>query len=357
MPVAMHVTDGVLDGPVAALFALVAVLGVAVAAARARQDLDDRAAPMLGLVAAFVFATQMLNFPVLPGVSGHVLGGALAAILVGPWAGALCLTIVVVVQALIFADGGLTALGANVTNMALIGPAVGYLVALTLRRLVGRTRFGLVAVAFLAGLAGTIATALGFLLEFGMGADPTIPAETVTMVILFSHVLIGVGEGVVTALTVAAVAAVRPDLVHLLRATRQPASPVSDHATERAEPDSAGPQLTSRRRSRLFYAGFAGLALVLAGLVSYLAVASPDGMETVSLQGCQVVTTESGSELVGSCVAQRESHAVAVATPLADYSPFGDSRLLGVAGALGVLAALASGYGLHVWLRRRPGRS
>lgn len=355
-PVAMHVSDGVLDAPVAALFALVAVLGVVVAATRARRDLDDRAAPMLGLVAAFVFATQMLNFPVLPGVSGHVLGGALAAILVGPWAGALCLTIVVVVQALVFADGGLTALGANVTNMALIGTAAGYLVALTLRSVAGRGRFGLLVVAFLAGLAGTVATASGFLLEFGMGGDPTVPTETVTTMVLVTHVLIGVGEGAVTALTVTAVAAVRPDLVHLLRATGQPASSAPGDAHGVPEQGGTEPRVTNRRRHRLFYAGFAVLALVLAGLVSYLADSSPDGLEAASLEGCQVVPAEAGNELVGNCIA-RSAQAPQAAFLLADYSVHGDTRLLGVAGVLGVLAVLALGYGVHVWLRRRSRRS
>ena len=104
------------------------------ACAAAGRDLDDRLAPMAGLVAAFIFAVQMLNFPVLPGVSGHLLGGALAAILVGPWVGALCVAVVLIVQALVFADGGVTALGLNITNMALVGTAVGYLLIAVLLR-------------------------------------------------------------------------------------------------------------------------------------------------------------------------------------------------------------------------------
>ncbi len=95
-----------------------AIGGIGIALWRARSELDERTAPMAGLVAAFVFALQMVNFPILPGVSGHVLGGALAAILVGPYTGALCISIVLIVQALLFADGGLSALGANITNMA-----------------------------------------------------------------------------------------------------------------------------------------------------------------------------------------------------------------------------------------------
>ena len=111
LTVAMHMSDGLVNAPTAAAFGLVAVLGLAIAASRARADLDERTAPMAGLVTAFVFAVQMINFPILPGASGHLLGGALVAILVGPWVGSLCIAIVLVVQALLFADGGLTALG------------------------------------------------------------------------------------------------------------------------------------------------------------------------------------------------------------------------------------------------------
>ena len=136
----MHMSDGLVNAPTAAAFGLVAVLGLAIAASRARADLDDRTAPMAGLVTAFVFAVQMINFPILPGASGHLLGGALVAILVGPWVGSLCIAIVLVVQALLFADGGLTALGTNITNMALVGVFTGYGVAYALRRVAARSR-------------------------------------------------------------------------------------------------------------------------------------------------------------------------------------------------------------------------
>ena len=110
----------------------------------------------LGLVAAFIFAVQMLNFPVLPGVSGHLLGGALAATLVGPWVGALCVSVVLIVQALIFADGGLSALGLNITNMALLGTAVGYLVVVGLMKLLPRSAFGVGAAVFVASVVSVV---------------------------------------------------------------------------------------------------------------------------------------------------------------------------------------------------------
>ncbi|MFE9749681.1 energy-coupling factor ABC transporter permease [Saccharothrix saharensis] len=220
-PVAMHMSDGLLNAPTSLLFVAVAVAGVGVALVKARGDLDDRTAPMAGLVAAFVFATQMLNFPVLPGVSGHLLGGALAAILVGPWVGALCVTIVLVVQSLFFADGGVTALGANVTNMALVGTAVGYLTAVALRRLAVRNKGGLAAVAFVSALVNTVLAAFGFVLEYAIGGQGGVAFGTVAAAVLGVHVLIGIGEGLITAVTVTAVAAARPDLVHLLRGVPQ----------------------------------------------------------------------------------------------------------------------------------------
>ena len=222
LTVAMHMSDGLVDAPTAAGFALLAAVVLAVAATRARADLDDRTAPMAGLVAAFVFATQMLNFPILPGVSGHLLGGALAAILAGPYVGALCVGIVLVVQALVFADGGLTALGANITNMAVIGTAAGYLVALALRSFATRGRAGLAAVAFTAAFLNTVIASMGFVLQFAIGGDAAFSLGGVAGTMLGLHALIGIGEGIITALTVTAVAAARPDLVHLLRGTARP---------------------------------------------------------------------------------------------------------------------------------------
>lgn len=220
--VAMHMSDGLVNGPTALLFAVVAVIALTVAVLRARADLDDRTAPMAGLVTAFVFAVQMINFPILPGASGHLLGGALVAILVGPWVGIIAISIVLVVQALLFADGGITALGLNITNMAVIGVVVGWLVARSLRRFAVRSRAGLVAVAFVAALLNTVVAAMGFVLEYAIGGAGGATLGTVFALMGGLHVLIGIGEGVITAATVGAVATVRPDLVYLLRGTVPP---------------------------------------------------------------------------------------------------------------------------------------
>lgn len=215
--VAMHMSDGLVNGGTSLLFGAVALVALAAAVTRARADLDDRTAPMAGLVTAFVFAVQMINFPILPGASGHLLGGALVAILVGPWVGTVCISIVLVVQSLLFADGGLTALGMNITNMAVIGVFTGFLVALALRRLATRSRGGLIATAFVAAFVNTVVASLGFVLEYAIGGAGGAGPGTVFGLMVGLHALIGIGEGVITAATVGAVAAIRPDLVYLLR--------------------------------------------------------------------------------------------------------------------------------------------
>lgn len=217
--VAMHMSDGIIDAPTSALFWAVAVVGVGVVIWRARTELTERTAPMAGLVAAFIFAVQMINFPILPGVSGHLLGGGLAAILVGPYTGALCIAIVLTVQALLFADGGLTALGANITNMALVGTAVGYAVAVALRPLLARHGdAGIGILAFVSAWCATVLAASMFVVEYAVGGDAVTSLHAVAAYMFGTHALIGIGEGIITAFTVVAVARARPDLVYLLRA-------------------------------------------------------------------------------------------------------------------------------------------
>ncbi|WP_067510375.1 energy-coupling factor ABC transporter permease [Actinoplanes sp. TFC3] len=221
---AMHIANGIVDGPVSAMFAVFAALALAFCVWRARADLDDRLAPMAGLVAAFIFAVQMLNFQVLPGVSGHLLGGALAVVLVGPWVGALCVSTVLIVQCLLFADGGLTALGLNITNMALIGTAAGYLLVAALMRLLPKTPAGVGATAFVASVIGVVLASQGFVFEYWLGGTTHLSLATVSGTMAGVHVLIGIGEGLIAATTVATVARVRPDLVYALRRFR-PAAP------------------------------------------------------------------------------------------------------------------------------------
>jgi len=209
----MHIPDGFINAPVSAAAGLVAIAGIGLALRGATKELDERAAPMAGLVAVFIFAGQMLNFPVAAGTSGHLLGGALAAILIGPYTGALAVSIVLIVQALLFADGGLTALGLNVINMAFVTVLAAWPTFRLLVRLLPRTRRVWVSAAFVAGLVSVPAAALAFTVEYAIGGTGTFSVGAVLTAMLATHVLIGVGEAAITALTIGAVLAVRPDLV------------------------------------------------------------------------------------------------------------------------------------------------
>jgi len=209
----VHAPDGFIDGPTSVALGLVAAGGVGVALRRAGQVLDDRQIPLAGLTSAFVFAGQMVAFPVAGGTSGHLLGGVLAAVLVGPWLGAVCVTVVVVVQALLFADGGLTALGLNVATMALVPALVGGPAFSGLRRLLPRGPSGVVTASGLAAGGAVVLSALAFTAAYAVGGTGTAPLAGVAAGMVGVHVLIGIGEGVITGLTVGAVLAARPDLV------------------------------------------------------------------------------------------------------------------------------------------------
>jgi len=207
----MHIPDGFLDNSVAAAAAVPAVAAVGYGVHRAGRALDDRRVPLLGVTAAFIFAVQMLNFPVAGGTSGHLLGGALAAILLGPWLACIVMAVVVSGQAFVFADGGVTALGANVLNMGVVGALGVGLLMVAARHVLPRTRGAFLAVAgagaWLSVMAGAALTAAE------LGASGTVPLATVLPAMLGVHALIGVGEAVITVAAVGAVLATRPDLV------------------------------------------------------------------------------------------------------------------------------------------------
>ena len=210
----MHVPDGFLDAPTSIATGVVAAAGVTLALRGARRELDDRTAPMAGLVATFIFAAQMMNFPVGAGTSGHLLGGALAAVLVGPWTGTLCIAVVLLVQALLIADGGLTALGTNVTLMGLVGVWVGWLVFVVARTLLPKKPAMIAPAAALGALISVPVAALTFTGLFAIGGIAPVDVADVLIAMVSWHTVIGIGEAVVTALTVSAVMAARPDLVY-----------------------------------------------------------------------------------------------------------------------------------------------
>jgi cobalt/nickel transport system permease protein len=209
----MHIPDGFINAPTAVATGAVAAGTVAYALKETRGRLEDRQVPMVALTGAFIFAVQMLNFPVGLGTSGHLIGGALAAILLGPWTAALVLSIVLLVQALLFADGGITALGANITLMGLVAGTGGYFLFRALAAALPRSRAGfLTATAVTAWASVVVASALCALFLLANG----FPTATL-WVMVGLHALIGIGEAVITTLVVGAVMAARPDLIATAR--------------------------------------------------------------------------------------------------------------------------------------------
>jgi cobalt/nickel transport system permease protein len=211
----VHVPDGFLDAPTSVGTAVVATGVVAACLVRsARHELTDRSAPLAGLVAVFVFAAQMVTFPVGAGTSGHLLGGVLAAVLVGPATATLCLTVVVTVQAFLFADGGVSALGTNVLLMGVVAVWVGY-GAFRVALAVLPRRLSSVSLAAGVGAFVSVPTAaLAFVGLYAVGGAAPIPLATLAAVMTGWHVVIGLGEAVITVLAVSSVVAARPDLVH-----------------------------------------------------------------------------------------------------------------------------------------------
>lgn len=210
----MHIPDGFINAGVSLGAGVVSVGGMGVALKKATVSLEDKQAPLAGLVAAFVFAVQMLNFPVAAGTSGHLLGGVLAGVLVGPWAGAICIALVLLVQALFFADGGLSALGLNVLNMAVLGGLGGYAIFAAIRGVLPKSHpMVVVASAIAAGLSVVLAS-IGFFVQYALGGVGDVSLRAVFTAMVGVHALIGIGEAVITGLTVSAVLAVRSDLVY-----------------------------------------------------------------------------------------------------------------------------------------------
>ncbi|KAB1977332.1 energy-coupling factor ABC transporter permease [Streptomyces triticiradicis] len=335
----MHVPDGFINAPVSAATGVVAAGAVAVSLRGARRELDERTAPLAGLVAAFIFAVQMLNFPVAAGTSGHLLGGALAAILVGPFTGVLCVSVVLLMQGVLFADGGLTALGVNITDMAIVTTVVSYAVFRALVKVLPRKRGSVTAASFAAALLSVPAAAVAFTLVYAVGGTTDIAISKVATAMVGVHVLIGVGEAVITALTVGAVIAVRPDLVYGARGLQQRLKlRVNGELVDAPAATAPAPARSSHRR--VWITGLV-TSLVLAGFVSFYASASPDGLEKVAKdKGIDAKEKAHGSE----------------DSPLAGYGvkDVSDARLSGgLAGVIGVGVTVVAGTGVFWAVRRR----
>ncbi|MEN9412555.1 MAG: hypothetical protein RIQ92_992 [Actinomycetota bacterium] len=209
----MHIPDGFIDIKTSAAVASVGVVGVGAALKGAQSQLTEKSAPLAGLTAVFVFAVQMLNFPVAAGTSGHLLGGVLAAVLVGPYAASLVITVVLIIQAFLFADGGLTALGLSIFNMSLVGVWVGYGTFLLVMKVLPMKKPSVAIASAIGALISVPAAATGFVLQYAVGATATYETSAVLTAMVGTHILIGIGEAVITFLTITAVLASRSDLV------------------------------------------------------------------------------------------------------------------------------------------------
>lgn len=319
----MHVPDQFLSDPVSAGTAVVAGAAVVGAVARARRDAARGPHPaVIGATTAAVFGLQMLNYPVTAGTSGHLMGGALAAALLGPAWGLLSVTLVLVVQSAVFADGGLTALGTNTLLIAVVGALVGWAVG---RGVVGRARRRgespdarvlAPSAAALGGAVGVVAAAAVFIGLYAAGGTVPVPLGELTTQMLGVHLAIAVGEAVLTGAVVAVVAAVRPSAVALTEPTGLPA----------------------RSSGRAPAGVLVGVAALAAVALSGLASAAPDGLEATA-------------ERTGFAGAARD-HALA-GMPLADYGEAG-GILVGAAGAIGVALCLLLATGLAAAAARRP---
>lgn len=205
----MHIPDGFIDGKTAATTVLLSAVGVGLALRQARRRLPPRRVPLLGLAAAFLFAAQMVNFPVVGGTSGHLMGGVLVAALIGPSAAIVVLTTVLIVQCFLFADGGVLALGANVFNMAILGAAGGYGIYRLVCGWLPGTRGQVTAVAF-AGWCSTVLASICCVGELAWSGTVAWPAGFTAMASV--HMLIGIGEGLISALVFLAIRRMRPEL-------------------------------------------------------------------------------------------------------------------------------------------------
>ncbi len=299
----MHIPDGFLSVPVSIVFWLISIVLIGIALKKTSQSLGERQVPLMGVLAAAIFAGQMLNFSVTGGTSGHLLGAALATLLLGPWAAVLVMTSVVAVQALIFQDGGILALGANLFNMAIVGVFVSYAIITLLIKLFKDKSWGLFVTAFVAAWGSIFIASLSAALQLAISG--TSPANIAVPAMAAVHALIGIGEGIITTGAVAFIFAARKDLLHLGES-----APASD---------------------KFIWIGGSLIALMLA-VLSPLASSHPDGLEWVA-----------------------EQHGFLAAAKEAFYSVIPDYVLPGInnpalatiaAGVLGALIVFGVAYGV-----------
>lgn len=298
----MHIPDGFVSVPVAAATSVMSVAALSLAFKQAQETFGNRRAPILGLTTAFIFAAQMINFPVAGGTSGHLLGGTLAAIVLGsPWAATLSIATVLIIQAVLFADGGITALGANILNMAIVGVWVGWVLTQTLQRLFGGSQGRLPLAAGIAAGVSVVVASVACAIELALSG--TAPVAIVLPAMTGIHILIGIGEGLITAGVFTYLIKARPDLL-------------------------PGEQ----QKFQGWLVPIVSIFLV-AGVLSLFASAWPDGLEKVA-------------ENLGF-IGLSEQVRVVMPTPLADYGIEGLGTIgTSIAGLVGATVCFAVAFGI-----------
>ena len=253
----MHVPDGFINAPVSAATGLISLGTIWAYIRNAKNLVADRLIALTGMMSALIFVLQMINFPIAAGTSGHLLGGALAVIVLGPNLGIICISIVVVIQSLLFADGGLSALGVNLLNMAIVTSIIGWIAISAWKKLFGESYSSIISGSFIAGLLSVVFSSIAFVLEYAIGGTVAVPLGSVLIAMVSSHLLIGIGEGIITGLIVSLLLRVRSDLVYVNQNKK-----IKNNATS-------------------FYGLFILLILLLTLITPY-ASSSPDGLESVA---------------------------------------------------------------------------
>ena len=253
----MHVPDGFINAPVSIGTGVISFATLWAYIRSAKSLVADKLIALTGMMSALIFVLQMINFPIAAGTSGHLLGGALAVIVLGPSLGIICISIVVVIQSLLFADGGLSALGINVLNMAIITSLVGWLTISLWKKFFGETNISILSGSIVAGILSVVFSSIAFVFEYALGGTVSVPLGSVLIAMLSSHLLIGLGEGIITALIVSLLLRVRSDLVYV-------------KTNENKENNKSS-----------FYGLFIFLLLCLTLATPY-ASSSPDGLESVA---------------------------------------------------------------------------
>ncbi len=298
----MHIPDGFISLPVAATTGLASIGGICLSLQRSPTAFGHRRAPILGLTTAFIFAAQMINFPVVGGTSGHLLGGTLAAIVLGnPWAATLAMTTVFVIQAVLFADGGITALGANIFNMGIVGIWVGWCLYQPLQRVLGGSKARLPLAGGIAAAISVVASSIACGIE--LAASGTIALNIALSAMASIHILIGIGEGLITAGVLSYFVKVRPDLL-----------------------PGEQPQLQKWLIPVVSI-------LLIAGVLSLFASTWPDGLDSVAEK---------------YHFKDKETKVVQISTPLADYKVTGVNEKIGtsIAGLVGSSLAFGVAFGI-----------